>query len=113
MIDKVEMVFYITPNQPEQIYIIEDSVGSYLASVYRTYRFKETTQHQLKLTIEYELQLNVCKTFNGNEKMMIYNYYHNLVNTLTHDMQTIYTDEIAERVNLPFYENFMHVKVVK
>lgn len=112
MINNVTTEFYV-PNQKEPIYIIEDSTGSYLALVYRTIRIKDTGYGQHRIFIDYELQLNVCKEFNKNERMMLDIYYHNLVSTLTRDIQTLFTDNIEERMNLPFYQNILHVKEYK
>ena len=113
MIDNVESEFLITPNRKDAIYQIESTDGRLLALIYRTYRFKETAQKQMNVIIEYELQYNVCKQFSISEKRMINNYFHNMVTTLTRDIQTIYDDNIDERMSLPFYENILRVKAVK
>lgn len=110
MITTIETEFYVTPNKCEPLYIICDSVGSYLAFVYRTYRI-EQTMHQYKIGIDYELQFNVCKNFNANERRTIKAYFDNLVSMLTHDIQTLFTDNIDERIDLPFYRNIIHIKL--
>lgn len=108
---KVETGFYITINQQEKVYIIEDDIGSMLALVWRTYRLKPFGK-QYQLIIEYELQYNSCKKLSIGERQMIRIYYDNLVRTLTRDMQTIYSDHIEERMQLPFYQNILHIKVI-
>ena len=113
MIDVVETEFLITPNRRDTIYQIESSDGRLLALIDRVYRVKETPQKQIQISIEYELTYNVCKSFSIAEKRLINNYFHNLVSTLTRDIQTIYDDNIEDRMALPFYENILHVKVVK
>lgn len=113
MIDNVESEFLITPNRKDKLYQIESTDGRLLALIYRTYRFRETPQKQMKVVIEYELQYNVCKQFSISEKRLINNYFHNLVSTLTRDIQTIYDDNVEERMSLPFYENILRLKAVK
>ena len=109
---KVEMGFYIPLGKSEQVYRIEDDLGGTLAFVWRTYRIKQNTQYQIFLSIDYELQLNPARQLNQNELRMLRIYFDNLVRTLTDDMQTIYTNDIEERMHLPFYQNIMHIKVL-
>ena len=113
--NRIQTGFIANIGKRERIYIIEDSSGNYLADVTRIYKIRDNSTaiyHQIFFEIEYELELNSMRTFSKNELQMIRIYYNNLVSTLTHDIQTFYTDNIDERMKLPFYQNILHVKIV-
>lgn len=109
-ITKIDTGFFINVNKEERIYSIDDDSGNMLAYVWRTFRIKQNHVGQFFLTIEYDLQYNPIRNIPNNEKQIIKIYYDNLVGTLTRDMQTIFTDHIEERMQLPFYTNILHVR---
>lgn len=104
--------FYVTPNKPVDLYIIESDTGQYLAMITRTIRFVPTN-FQMVVKIEYELQYNVCKQFTQQERGMIRMFYDNIVSLLTNDIHTLYGDDLDERLDLPFMKNILHVKAAK
>ena len=106
---QIETGFYVSIGKNEPIYIIEDDCGSYLAVINRRITLKPNGT-QYYIAIDYELELNVCKKFNSNEIRMLRIYFDNVVNALTRDIQTIYTDNLEERMQLPFYTNILHLK---
>ena len=112
VINQVETGFYIRIGEWEKVYAIEDSTGSLCAIVWRKYNTKQTYKFQIYLSVEWDLQYISGRKFSEQEIRMISCYYHNLVRTLTDDMQTIYTDHIEERMNLPFMTNLLHIKVL-
>ena len=110
MFDDVETEFYVTPCKSKTIYHLFDGNDGYIGSVDREIYFSQQL-HQERIKIVYKLRYNVVRNFSISEKRMINNYFHNLVNTLTHDIQTLYTDNIEERLELPFMVNLIHIKV--
>lgn len=112
MKNQVETGFYFRINEWEKIYAIEDSTNNLVAIVWRKYSIKQGNTLQVYLSIDYDLQFISGKKFSEQEIRTISYYYHNLVRTLTDDMQTIYTDNIEERMQLPFYQNILHVRVL-
>lgn len=112
MYDEVETEFYITPSKTITIYHLFDGSDGYIGSVDREIYFSQQL-HQERIKIVYKLRYNTLRKFNKNERLMINNYFHNLVNTLTRDIQTLYTDHIEERLELPFMVNLIHIKVAE
>lgn len=108
----IESGFYIKPNERKVLYTIE-SGNMFVASVVQIMRLKEEKYGRYYIGFEYQLIYNQYHDLSSNEKQMIRIYFDNLVNTLTHDMQTIYEDNIEERMNLPFYQNILHLKPYK
>jgi len=110
MFDEIETEFYVTPNKTKTIYHLYDGSDKLIGSVDREIYFSPQL-HQERVKIVYKLRYNVLRNFSTSEKRMINNYFHNLVNTLTRDIQTLYTDNIDERLELPFMMNLIHIKV--
>ena len=113
MVNEVETGFYLRTNEWVKIYAIENSINELVAIVWRRYTIEQKHTFQSYLRIDYDLQYISGKKFSKKEMDLIGYYYHNLVRTLTDDIQTIYTDNIEERMQLPFYQNLLHIKVVK
>lgn len=112
MYNQVETGFYLRTGEWEKVYAIENSVNELVAIVWRKYYVDQKHQFQAYLKIEYDLQYISGKNFSKKEMDMIGYYYHNLVRTLTDDMQTLYSNNIEERMQLPFYQNILHVRVL-
>lgn len=113
IVTQVETGFYIRTNEWEKVYAIEDSMNLLCGIVWRKISIDDNKGRLQKyLRIEYDLQLISGRNFNEQEIRMISCYYHNLVRTLTDDMQTIYTNDIEERMQLPFTANLLHIKVI-
>lgn len=108
-----EVGFYITWGRKELVYTIESLNNEYLASIYRIYSYKKTTGNQILFRINYCLIYNDLRVKTPDQRRIIKIFFDNLVGVLTHDMQTIYEDDINERLNLPFYQNILQVKVAK
>ena len=109
----IETGFYFRINDSQKKFIITYDGVDLLAIIWLTYRLKQNHKSQYYLGLYWELQYNVIKNLSNSEKQMIQIYYHNLVNTLTNDIHMLFTDNIEERMNLPFYQNILHVKVIK
>lgn len=105
----VESGFFIKEREWKKLYGIYDSVDELCAIVwYKISVDKKTTLTYLN--IEYDLQYISGRKFNQKEIQMISFYYHNLVRTLTDDMQTIFSNNIDERMQIPFMSNLLHIK---
>ena len=109
VVNNVESGFFIKEREWRKLYGIYDSVDELVAIVwYKINIDKKVTSTYLM--IEYDLQYISGKNFNQKETQMISFFYHNLVRTLTDDMQTIFTNNINERLQLPFTSNLLQVK---
>ena len=109
MVNNIEMGFYFTIGRCDKIYDIETLDGIYLASIYRIIGLKQNCGNQMYISFDYELEYNKFRKLSEMELRMVNILFHNLVNMITHDMQTIYVDNINERLNLPFYSNIIKV----
>ena len=107
-----ETAFLLRTGIPQLIFVIENSLDESVAYVYRTIYIGDEFNMK-KVRIIYDLSFNKYKEFSQQEIRMIRGYYDNLVNMLTRDIQTIYTQDINERLELPFMANILHVKVVE
>ena len=112
MINEVETGFFVRTHEWEKIYAIESDINELLAIVWRKVNINQKNQYQSYISIDYDLQYISGKNFSKKERDMIGYYYHNLVRTLTDDIQTIFTDNIEDRMQLPFYQNILHIKVL-
>lgn len=112
IVNQVESGFYLRLGEWEKVYSIVDDTGLTCAIVWRKYSIEQKNKFQLYFKIDYDLQFITGRDFSKQEQQMISFYYHNLVRTLTDDMQTIYSDNIEERMQLPFASNILHIKVL-
>ena len=107
--NNVETGFLIKEREWKKLYGIYDSLDILAGIVwYKINIDKKTTMTQL--SIEYDLQIVSGRKFNQQELQMISFYYHNLIRTLTDDIQTIFSNNIDERFQLPFTSNILHIK---
>ena len=114
IVNQVETGFFVRINEWEKVYAIEDSCNLLCAIVWRKFGIQDNGIGKLSkyFKIEYDLQFITGRNFNEQEIRMISYYYHNLVRTLTDDIQTIYTDNIDERFQLPFTSNILHIRTI-
>ena len=107
--NNVETGFLIKEREWAKLYGIYDSLDILAGIVwYKINIDKKTTMTQL--SIEYDLQIVSGRKFNQQELQMISFFYHNLIRTLTDDIQTIFSNNIDERFQLPFTSNILHIK---
>ena len=107
--NNVETGFLIKEREWKKLYGIYDSLDILAGIVwYKINIDKKTTMTQL--SIEYDLQIVSGRSFSQQELQMISFYYHNLIRTLTDDIQTIFSNNIDERMQLPFTSNILHIK---
>ena len=107
--NNIETGFLIKEREWNKLYGIYDSLDTLCGIVwYKINIDKKTTMTQI--SIEYDLQIISGRNFKQQELQMISFYYHNLVRTLTDDMQTIFSNNIEERFQLPFTSNILHIK---
>lgn len=112
IVNYVESGFYVQLGEWEKVYAITDDLGNTCAIVWRKFTYEQKYKFQMYFKIDYDLQFISGRNFNQQEIQMISFYYHNLVRTLTDDMQTIYSNNIEERMQLPFTSNILHIKLL-
>lgn len=105
----VESGFMIKEREWNKLYGIYDSLNVLAGIVWYKVNIDKKTTMTL-LSIEYDLQIVSGRDFSKQELQMISFYYHNLVRTLTDDMQTIFSNNIDDRFELPFTKNILHIK---
>ena len=111
MDDKIIKTGYLfTPMKYEPLYIIVSNDGRYLAKISKCVVVKQFNRTQQLIDIEYKMEYNCLKQYSQSELTLLRIYFDNLVNVLNHDMMTIYTDNMSERLDLPFYSNIMHLE---
>lgn len=108
----IETEFHLVSGREEPIYNIVSSNNELLGIVYRKIIIKPMGW-EYHICIDYNLIINQFKKFNASEIRMVKYYYNNLVSTLTRDIQSVYVDNINDRFSLPFYENIMHLEIIK
>lgn len=107
--NNVETGFLIKEREWMKLYGIYDSLDILAGIIwYKVNIDKKTTMTQL--SIEYDLQIVSGRKFSQQELQMISFFYHNLVRVLTDDIQTIFSNNIDERMQLPFTANILHIK---
>ena len=65
------------------------------------------------ISINYRLRFNVLKIIDNGFKKRIIQYFDNLVNVLTHDCQTIFTDDLDDRMFNPLLGDELHVEILE
>lgn len=102
--DVVKTSFHIS-NKIHNLYIVEDNDGNAIARISILTRYNQSLN-------DIELYYRLWWTITGeqrpiNEKRYIRNLFKNIVNILTFDIQTVYTDDINSRIDYPFFkENY-------
>ena len=109
----IDCEYHVVKKQKEPIYIIMNSLDESLAYVYRIIYINETNTNSYDIRISYELNYNKYKKLNSNEITMVRIMFDNLVGMLNYDLKTLFTEDLNDRMNLPFYENILKVKVYK
>lgn len=111
MEDRIIKTGYIfTPMKVEPLFIIVSNDGRYLAKISKRVVVKQFNRTQQLIDIEYIMEYNCLKKYTSSELTLLRIYFDNLVNVLNNDILTIYTDNISERLDLPFYSNIMHLE---
>ena len=107
--NNIETGFMVKEREWNKLYGIYDSLDILAGIVwYKINIDKKTTMTQI--SIEYDLQIVSGRNFKQQELQMISFYYHNLIRVLTDDIQTIFSNNIDERMQLPFTANILHIK---
>ena len=106
----IETGYLFTPAKLEPLFIIVNNDNQYLAKISKRVIVKQFNFVQQIIKIEYVMEYNCLKKFTSQEITLLRIYFDSVVATLNNDMITIYTDNISERLDVPFYKNIVHLE---
>ena len=108
-----ETTFYLIADKWNRLYNIYDENKNYLATIYQKITYDRKLGGTFELNINYRLLINIYHDMDSGFRKRLINYYENIVSMLTYDCRKVFTDDINERLDLPFDKNTFHIQYVE